>query len=1062
MNGEDRVCVRLMSMKRDATGKFTSNWDLETKRRVSLTLTNTAWQLLEAAAQKYHISRSEVIERIARGFSTVPEDMVASETEVIVSAQDEGDRNPQDVPLQEQNQLMTRLIENAPDSIIGEPMLACPQAADHCQPVEQALRQSEERLRVANERFQLAAKAVNCLIYDWDVPADQVTRTDGLTRLLGYSLAEAEPTGKWWSDRIHPDDLSQVQEQAWMTLVQADYFTAEYRVRHQSNQYIYVLDQCLVVARDSQGNPTRIVGSTTDISDRKRVEDDLRAIEQRLQLAQWAGKIGTWEWHLLTNKVSWSDGVWALLAVEPNSISLNLESFTSFIHPDDRGQAFQRVEEALAQKQEYYAEFRVIRPDGTIRWLLSKGQVICTSEGQPERLLGINVDITDRKQSEAALAKSNQTLQAMIAACPLAIMGLRSDGIVRIWNPAAERIFGWSQQEVLGKFLPTIPANKQEEFLHNLAITSQGQGLAGVETQRQKKGNILLDVELWLAPVNETEADISCLSVIADITERRQAEAALQESRDQFHALADHIAQLAWMADRHGNIFWYNQRWFDYTGSTLAAMQGWGWQTIHHPDYVEQVTEKFRRHIESGETWEDTFPLRGKDGQYRWFLSRAIPIRDQQGQVLRWCGTNTDITDRQQAEAEREQLLQREQLAREQAEAANRVKDEFLAVLSHELRTPLNPILGWAKLLRSRHFDAAAVDRALDTIERNAKLQAQLIEDLLDVSRILQGKLSLNVHSVNLVETIAASLATVQLSAEAKGIQLQTHLDPTVGQVNGDANRLQQIVWNLLSNAVKFTPSGGQIEVRLAQITEGAGLEDMRSHGGSSAPSLIHTYAQIQVKDTGQGISPSFLPYVFEYFRQADSSTTRKFGGLGLGLAIVQHLVEQHGGTIEAESPGVGLGAMFTVRLPIATGKVKGMTTLELPDAAADLTDLHILVVDDEADMRDLAKFILIQQGAQVTVAGSATEAITTLSQCLPDVLLCDIGMPGMDGYTLLQQIRERSRDAGGLIPAIALTAYAGDTDRRQALAAGFQRHMAKPIEPEALVKAIMQVVNQG
>ncbi|MBW4566145.1 MAG: GAF domain-containing protein [Mojavia pulchra JT2-VF2] len=382
----------------------------------------------------------------------------------------------------------------------------------------------------------------------------------------------------------------------------------------------------------------------------------------------------------------------------------------------------------------------------------------------------------------------------------------------------------------------------------------------------------------------------------------------------------------------------------------------------------------------------------------------------------------------------RTRLYEAERTARSAAEAANRIKDEFLAVLSHELRTPLNPILGWSKLLRSGKLDAAKTDHALETIERNAKLQTQLIEDLLDVSRILQGKLSLNIAPVNLIPTIEAAIETVQLAAQAKSIQIETIFDPNVGQVLGDSARLQQVIWNLLTNAVKFTPSGEQVKIRLF---------------------CIDSQAQIQVSDTGKGIHPDFLPHVFEYFRQADATTTRKFGGLGLGLAIVHHLVELHGGTVDAESAGEGLGATFTVRLPLIS--VVEKTTQDYLSSVNnfDLSQVQILIVDDEADMRDLVLTILEQYGAKVRVAASATEALALLDHFQPDLLISDIGMPDIDGYMLIRQIRNRSPEQGGSIPAIALTAYAAEYDQQQALEAGFQQHVPKPVEPEELVKAI-------
>jgi PAS domain S-box-containing protein len=390
----------------------------------------------------------------------------------------------------------------------------------------------------------------------------------------------------------------------------------------------------------------------------------------------------------------------------------------------------------------------------------------------------------------------------------------------------------------------------------------------------------------------------------------------------------------------------------------------------------------------------------------------------------------------------RAQLYNAEQQARAEAERANRIKDEFLAVLSHELRTPLNPILGWARLLQTRQFDALSTRRALETIERNAKLQTQLIDDLLDVSRILRGKLLLNVCETNLVAVIDAALETVRLSAEAKSIDIHKVVAGDIAPISGDPGRLQQVVWNLLSNAVKFTPTGGQIEIRLEQV-------------GSKA--------QIQVRDTGKGITPAFLPYVFEHFRQEDGTTTRKFGGLGLGLAIVRYLTELHGGIVKAESPGEELGATFTVLLPVSKNR-SGVTQngTGASSAGADtfpLANLRLLVVDDEADMRELLFTILEQTGAETKVAATAVAALAALDGFKPHLLISDIGMPEMDGYALIRQIRSLSPERGGHTPAIALTAYAGEIDQQQALAAGFQQHLAKPIAPEALVSAIATLV---
>jgi len=387
-----------------------------------------------------------------------------------------------------------------------------------------------------------------------------------------------------------------------------------------------------------------------------------------------------------------------------------------------------------------------------------------------------------------------------------------------------------------------------------------------------------------------------------------------------------------------------------------------------------------------------------------------------------------------------------EQAARAEAEKANRVKDEFLAVLSHELRSPLNPILGWAGLLRSGKLDETTTAEALEVIERNAKLQAELIEDLLDVSRILQGKLSLSAHPVALAATIRAALEIVRLPAAAKSIDIEINLTAEMGQILGDATRLQQVFWNLLSNAVKFTPKGGRVTVQLEQVGD---------------------RAQITVGDTGKGILADFLPHVFDSFRQADGSTTRQSGGLGLGLAIVQQIVELHKGTVWAESRGEGLGATFTVRLPLMPIQ-PAIEPLTASTRSLDLSGVRVLVIDDEADSLEFIAYILEQAGASVITATTADEAFAALTQSQLDVILSDIGMPDMDGYRLMQQIRARSPEQGGtvlafseaMLPAIALTAYVAETDQQQAFSAGFQAHLSKPVDPERLVAAVSDLCN--
>ncbi len=392
--------------------------------------------------------------------------------------------------------------------------------------------------------------------------------------------------------------------------------------------------------------------------------------------------------------------------------------------------------------------------------------------------------------------------------------------------------------------------------------------------------------------------------------------------------------------------------------------------------------------------------------------------------------TLRDITERKQAEIERAELLAK-------AEAANRVKDEFLAVLSHELRTPLNPILGWTQLLRSNKLPPHRVNQALETIERNAALQAEMIKDLLDVSRILRGKLQLNPVSVDLKNIIKAAIETVHLAADAKSIQITTNFSPETAFIKGEPNRLQQIFWNLFSNAVKFTPPGGKVHVELT---------------------CDRQQVKVQVSDTGKGINSHFLPYVFDYFRQENSTSTRNAGGLGLGLAIVRHLVELHGGKIQVESPGVDKGTTFTVEIPLTTETEIQIQNSKINSAELSFKGIKILLVDDEPDNLEFLQFVLETYGASIQTATSAPEAFKLFLQNKPDLLISDIAMPDVNGHTLIRQIRALPPEKGAKIPAIALTAYAGQTNERESLQSGFNLHLAKPIQAEKLAETIAEL----
>ncbi len=545
--------------------------------------------------------------------------------------------------------------------------------------------------------------------------------------------------------------------------------------------------------------------------------------------------------------------------------------------------------------------------------------------------------------------------------------------------------------------------------------------------------------------------------------ERKQSEEALRQSEEKLKAAlsASETGTLRW--DIQNNSLEWDEnldRLLGYPFGKLKRSRETLLQIIHSEDR-KIVIDAVEKCVREGTDLNLEFRIVLPDGTVRWISDKEKMFFDDQGSPLYMTGALVDITSRKHTEAEREQLLIRERKARAESEAANRIKDEFLAVLSHELRTPINLVLGWSRLLRGKKYDEATTNRALETIERNAKLQTQLIEDLLDVSRILRGKLSLNVSPVNLGTIIEAAMETVSLAAEVKGIKVQAQIEPNI-QVLGDPNRLQQVVWNLLSNAVKFTAPSGNIEVSLSVSKKEIKKEEITESVISinNTYRTLREYAEIQIKDTGKGIQSDFLPYVFDSFRQADSTSTRAFGGLGLGLAIVKHLVELHGGTVIAASAGEDRGSTFTVKLPTTTAPVKASPTNGQGESMLSLSGLHILVVDDETDSRELITFMLECYGAEVQAVSSAQEALDILNHSPQDLLLSDIGMPDMDGYMLIREVRSLLSEQVSKIPAIALTAYASETDAQKALAAGFHHHISKPIEPYTLVSLVVQLTS--
>ena len=453
-----------------------------------------------------------------------------------------------------------------------------------------------------------------------------------------------------------------------------------------------------------------------------------------------------------------------------------------------------------------------------------------------------------------------------------------------------------------------------------------------------------------------------------------------------------------------------------------------------HPEDRDLVQKAIDEAIVDRTEYRVEYRVVWSDDSVHWVVAKGKGFYNRDGEPVRMMGTVQDISDRKKIE----QTLQQQT---EDLIQANQLKDEFLAIVSHELRTPLNPILGWSQLLSGGRLDPEKTSQGIAIIERNARLQAQLINDLLDVSRILRGQLNLEQTPLNLKVVIKSALTTVQLAAEAKSIQVETRFEPNIGQVLGDAGRLQQVVWNLVSNAIKFTPEGGKVTVTLERHEQ---------------------HALIRVKDTGKGIEPEFLPFVFERFRQGESSSTRQFGGLGLGLAIVRHLTELHGGTVAVSSPGLGQGATFSVKLQLMNAPV--IEPIEINSSLVNrlvqpnrFSGIKILAVDDEVDSLDLVTMVLEQEGASVRSVTSAEAALEAFNELTPNLIISDLGMPKTDGYTLITKIRQLPQ--GKDVPAIALTAYAGESDRQGSINAGFNKHISKPINITELITTIKQII---
>ncbi|MEC4865601.1 MAG: PAS domain-containing protein [Jaaginema sp. PMC 1078.18] len=800
---------------------------------------------------------------------------------------------------------------------------------------------------------------------------------------------------------------------------------------------------------DASNNVKGFVVHGQDINDRVQTEKALRHSQDRLRMALESAQLGTWDWDIKTDELDWDVRCKAILGL-PADADSSLDTFFEILHPDERERVKQAVSAALTphSDSEYSIDYRIIRANDNVeRWLLAKGQVYFQTDGTPQRFIGTVLDITARKQAETTLKQSEERLQMVLEG---------SDGGYWDWNIVTNDEYLSPQWlAMLGYETGDLPLQYDSwvRLIHpddcSWVMERLQKHLQDGSIPYQFEYRLLTKAGYWkwianygkVVVRNEQGQPLRMAGVHYDISDRKQTEARLHESEDRLRMAIESTQLGTWDWDLGANILIWDARCKAMFGLSPAATVTI--ETFYaglHPDDQQRLEQEIAVCFdpEKGGWYNTEYRTIGiEDGVQRWLLARGKAYFDSDGTPQRFVGTVLDISDRKQVEAERERLLEYEKLARQEAEQANRIKDDFLAILSHELRSPLNPILGLTQLLQTQKFDKAKTAEALATIERNAKLQTQLIDDLLDVAKILRGKLVLQKVPVDLAFAIEAALDTVRATAAVKSIDLQATIPP-IGRIWGDATRLQQIVWNLLSNAIKFTPPQGQVSIRLEPID---------------------CQAQITVRDTGKGIKPDFLPNLFESFRQEDASTTRQYGGLGLGLAIVHSLVEAHGGTITADSPGEAQGATFTVRFPLFDSQQE--TRSPKPNAVPDLDlqGIRVLVVDDEPDTRQLLEKVLTVYEAEVCTVTSAVEALSALELWQPDVLVSDIGMPDVDGYSLIEQIRALPPEKGGKIPAIALTAYAREEDRQRAINSGFQQQLTKPLEPQQLVRVVMRLV---
>jgi len=772
-----------------------------------------------------------------------------------------------------------------------------------------------------------------------------------------------------------------------------------------------------------------VAGHVGQFIERRQAEEKLRRSERELTDffenatigLHWVGQDGT---ILRANRAELD----MLGYVAEEYVGHNIAQF----HVDDEAirDILQRLQ-AREQLHDYPARMRC--KDGSIRDVLIHSSVLA-EEGRFVHTRCFTRDVTDQKRAEEAVRESEGRFRALMEQAPFSVQIFSPDGRTISVNRAWTELWGATLDDIAAYNVLQDPQLEARGVLPYIQRAFAGEAVA-IPPIRYDPNETLPDLARheeavrWVSavayPLKNDRGGVREVALVhEDITARRQAEAALRQGEDKLRLLADTIPQLAWMAHSDGHIFWYNRRWYEYTGKTAEEMEGWGWQSVHDPAVLEEVLDRWQGSIASGEAFEMVFPLRGADQLFRPFLTRVNPLRDPKGRIVYWCGTNTDISD----------IKRMEEALRD----ADRRKDEFLATLAHELRNPLAPISNSLQVLKMPRVDAATAQQTRDIMERQIHHLVRLVDDLLDVSRVMRGKIELRKEPVELATVVARAVETAQPLIEAQAHRLDISLPDESLVVDADPVRLVQVVGNLLANAAKYTGANGHIEV------------SARSLDGD---------AVLRVRDNGIGIAPDMLPQVFELFVQAENAATRSQGGLGIGLTLVKNLLEMHDGTVQVHSAGLGKGCEFTIRLPLLTQRREEPAVFFDPKDAAPSSGHRLLVVDDNKDAAESLALLLSLQGHEVRVAYDGTAAIDVARLFHPALIFLDLGMPGMDGYEVLRRVR-KTRGLENTVIA-ALTGWGLEEDRRRTADAGFDHHLVKPPHAKAL-EDLLASLEQG